>query len=60
MKTSNVYTRFSLPADLQKHYQSCYPYTMARFLRRCMELAIKDKLFFEKVYFNDYNGVGNV
>lgn len=39
--------------EIKNKYQRLYPYTLSRFLINAIKLAIKDKNFFDKVYFNN-------
>lgn len=42
---------FRLPLTLRNRFQRQYPYCMSRFLVNCIKCALKDKQFFESVYF---------
>lgn len=41
------------PLNLRDKFQRLYPYTLSRFILKCIKLAISDKNFFDKVYFNN-------
>lgn len=34
-------------------FQELYPYMLSRFIKNCMELAVKDSKFFYEVTFNE-------
>lgn len=44
---------FRLPEDLRDKFQRLYPGCLSLFLRRAIELAIKDKSLFDKIFFTN-------
>ena len=42
---------FRINSEEKQIFQSLYPYCMSRFIKRCISIAIKDKHFFNQVYF---------
>lgn len=41
------------PPDLKDMYQRIYPYTLSRFLIKCIKKATNSKQFFESVFFEE-------
>lgn len=41
------------PPDIKDRFQRLYPYTLSRFLILCMKKALKDKTFFDNIYFGE-------
>lgn len=44
-------TLLTLPAELVNDFQSKYPRLQTVFIRRCILKAVKDRDFFESIYF---------
>lgn len=50
MKDKNI--SFRCESSLRDDFQKKYPYCLSRFLILCIKYAIRDKKFFDAVYFN--------
>lgn len=53
MKVKNVTVNFRCPERVRDSFQKIYPYTLTRFLVNAMRLALIDKDFFNRVYFDE-------
>lgn len=52
MATSKDRRNISLPKDLVERFEYLYPKLTGVFLKRALYLALNDKEYFEKVFFN--------
>lgn len=53
MKVKNVTVNFRCPEKVRDSFQKIYPFTMTRFLVNAMRLALNDRDFFQRVYFDE-------
>lgn len=51
MNNKNI--SFRCPESVRDDFQKKYPYCLSRFILKCLIFAIKDKQFFDSVYFSD-------
>lgn len=51
-KTSTCPVSIRFPLDRYKMFQKLYPYCFSRFIKLCVIRAVKDKDFFNEIYFN--------
>lgn len=52
-KPKTVTMHVNLPETLLKRFDLAYPSCRKRFTQLCFERALKDKVFFDKVFFGD-------
>lgn len=48
-------TPFSMRIDTadRNKFQELYPYCLSRFIKICIKKAVKDKKFFQNIYFSE-------
>lgn len=44
---------FRVPDEDKKKFQKLYPYSLSRFLYKCILCAIQDNQFFMKIFFKE-------
>lgn len=44
----------NVPDSLKNTFEQCFPHCRSRFIKNALELALKDRSFFEKVFFYDF------
>lgn len=49
--TGTITVHVNIDRDDVDRFERLYPRCRTRFLRRCMQIALNDKIFFDKIFF---------
>lgn len=61
MKKNTRLSSYYLPVELLESFQRSYPRLLTTFIRRCMIRSLRDKDFFDDVFFgtvDEYESIG--